>query len=124
MDLDERFALRGSFTRFAAAFQLRNRNAEAIGEHAERLAESDLFLQLDELEDVAADAAAEAMEEAFFLVDAERRRLLAVKRAEPLVFRAGLAQRHGVRDDGDNVCRRPDFVDEGLRELQGFLTTT
>ena len=49
-------------------------------------------------------------------IDVERRRLLAVERAEALVAGAGLAQRHVVRDDGDDVGRRADFVDEGLGE--------
>jgi len=42
-------------------------------------------VQLEELEDVAADAAAETMEEALIRVDVERRGLLVVKRAVPLV---------------------------------------
>jgi hypothetical protein len=100
-------------------FQLRNRDAEASGERSHRFAEVDLVLQLDELEHVAADAAAEAVEEALVLVDGERRRFLAVKGTEALVLRARLAQRHGVRDDGDNISRGPDFVDEGLRKFQG-----
>ena len=67
--LDERLALRGDLALLAAAFQFGDRNAEATREHAHRFVEADLFLQLDELEDVAADAAAEAVEEALVRVD-------------------------------------------------------
>ena len=106
MNLDERFALRGALALLAAAFQLGNRNAEALREVAHRFLEADLLLQLDELEHVAAHAAAKAVEEAALAHDVERRRLLAMKRAQALVGVAGLAQRDGVRDDGDNVGRR------------------
>ncbi len=122
MNLDERLALGGAFSLIAAALlDLGDWNAEAIREDPQRFAEADFLLELDVLEDVAANTTAEAVEEPLLLVDAERRRLLSVKRAEALVLRPCLAQRHGVRDDGDNVGRRTNFVDEGLRELQDLL---
>ena len=64
MNLDERFALRGALALLAARFQLGDRNAEPRREVAHRFLEADLLLQLDELEHVAAHAAAEAVEEA------------------------------------------------------------
>src|SRR6185436_2466836 len=94
--LDERLALRRRFALLAALFQLRNRDAEACRERAHGFTEIDLVLQLDELEHVAAGVAAEARSEPFVLVDSERRCFLAVKGAEALVLRAGLAQRHGI----------------------------
>ena len=108
-------------TLLAGRFHLGDRNAESRREVSHRLLEIDLLLQLDELEYVAAHATAEAVEEAAFPHDVERRRLLAVKRAQSLVGIARLAQRDGVRNDGDNVGRRSNFVDTGLGELQGFL---
>jgi hypothetical protein len=86
------------------------------------IGEADFFLQLDELEDVTADAAAEAVEEPAVAVDRERRSLLAVKRAQPFERRAGLAQRYIVGDDGDDVGRRPDLVDELLRKQSQRVT--
>ena len=77
---------------------------------------SDFLLQLDELEDVAADAAAETVKKPAVAVDAEGRRLLAVKRTEALVVGACLPQRHVVRDDRDDVSGRSHFVDELLGE--------
>src|SRR5687767_9935665 len=98
MDLDERFALRRALALLAGGFHLRNRNAEACGQMAHRFLKADLLLQLDKLEHVTADAAAETVEEPAIAIDVERWRFLAVKRAEALVGRAGLAQRHRVRD--------------------------
>ena len=51
----------------------------------DRVEEAELLLQLEELEDVAADAAPEAVKEPLSRIDVERRRLLRVKRAEALV---------------------------------------
>src|SRR5215213_5515600 len=114
MNLDERFAFRGALSLLAGRFDLGNWNSEPVREMPHRFVEIDLFLQLDELEHVAADAAAEAIEEAAFAHDVERWRLLAVKRAQAFIGIAGFTQRDGVRNDGDNVGRRTDFVDEGL----------
>jgi hypothetical protein len=58
------------------------------------------------------------MEKAAVAHDVERRRLLAMERAQAFVRITGFAERYGVRDDRDNVSGRPDFVDEGLREFQ------
>src|SRR5688500_18458720 len=74
VNLDERFALRRAFARLPV-LDVRDRNAEARRQMAHRFLEADLLLQLDELEDVAADPAPEAVEEAAVAHDVERRRL-------------------------------------------------
>ena len=71
MDLDERFALGGRFALLAARFHFGNRDAEPLRERADRFLEANLVLQLDELEDVAADAAAKAVKEPAVAVDVE-----------------------------------------------------
>ena len=114
VDLDERFPFRRRLSLFATGFEIGNGNAESLREIADGLLEADLFLQLHELEHVAADTAAEAVEEALVLVDGKGRGLLAVEGAQALVSAAGPAQRDRVRDDGDNVRRRAYFVDERL----------
>ena len=59
VNLDQRLALSGAFTLLAGRFHLGDRNAEPRREVAHRLLEIHLLLQLDELEHVAAHAAAE-----------------------------------------------------------------
>jgi hypothetical protein len=71
-------------------------------------------VQLEELEHVAADAAAEAVEVALLAIDVERRRLLAVERTEPLVGGAGLLERDVILDDDDDVGVMLQVVDELL----------
>ena len=87
--LEQRLALRRARALLvASASQLRHRHAEPLRQHADGFGEADLLVQLHELDHVAADAAAEAVEEALLAVDVERRRLLAVERAQPLPGRA------------------------------------
>ena len=61
---------------------LRHRDAVALGQQLERLKEADALDFHDELEDVAAHAAAEALVELVARVDGERRRLFGVERAQ------------------------------------------
>ena len=63
-----------------------------------------------------AEPESEAVEEPHVTVDMERRRLLAVDRAEALVRRARLLQRYVVLDDGDDVGVMRQVVDELLGE--------
>ena len=56
--------------------ELGQRHAEPLRQHPDRVREADLLVQLEELEHVAADAAAEAVEEPLVGVHVERRRLL------------------------------------------------
>src|SRR5207249_1664896 len=64
---------------------------------------------------VAADAAAEAVEDAFLRIDHERGRLLAVEGAEALPVRACLTQVHERPDEVHDVHTRPDVVEHGRR---------
>ena len=74
--------------------------ADPVGEHLDGLDEADVLDLLQERVDVAALAAAEAVEVAVVGADVERRRLLVVERAEPLQrVGAGAAQLHVVADD-------------------------
>src|SRR5205085_10631553 len=86
----------------------------------------DLFVQLEELEHVAADAAPEAVKESLFGIDAERRRLLVVERAEALVLRAGTLQRHVLLHHLKDVGLQAQVVDELLRKQPhySFNSTT
>ena len=59
-----------------------------------------------------ADAAPEAVEEALVAVHVERRRLLAVKRAQPLPRRPAALERHALLDDLHDVGVRLEVVDE------------
>ena len=99
-----------------ALLELRQRHPEALRELLHRVGKPDLVVQLEELQHVAADAAAEAVEEALVAVDVERRRLLAVERAQPLVGGAGLLERDVVADHHDDVGVVLQVVDELLRE--------
>src|SRR5581483_9636080 len=92
--LQQRFAQRAVPARLVgiAVGHLRQRHAEFLRQHSDGIGERDLLVQFEELEHVAADAAAEAVEEPFVRVDVERRRLLAVKRTEPLQRRPGTLQ--------------------------------
>ena len=110
--LEQRFALRGAGALLVVLLELGKRHAEPLRQLLDRVREADLLVQLEKLEDVAADAAAEAVEEPLVAVDVKRRRLLAVKRAEPLVGGAGLLQRHVVLDDDDDVGLVLQVVDE------------
>ena len=114
--LQQPFALGGAGPLLVVLFELRHRHPEALRELLHRVLEADLLVQLEKLEDVAADAAAEAVKEPLVAIDVERRRLLAVKRAEPLVRGAGLLQRHVVLDHDDDVGVVLQVVDELLRE--------
>ena len=83
---------------FVSPAPSRAAGSRTLREQLHRVGEADLLVQLEELEHVATDAAAEAVEEALVAVDVERRRLLGVERAEALVGRARLLQRHVVLD--------------------------
>ncbi|MCU0313384.1 MAG: hypothetical protein MUC84_04905 [Solirubrobacteraceae bacterium] len=87
------------------------RHAVAVGEVLHRLAERQPLGQLDELEEVAALAAAEAVEDLLLGVDAERRRALVVERAgaHPLV--PGAAQLGLRAHEVEHVGRVADALD-------------
>ena len=114
--LEERLALGRVGALLVALLHFGKRHPEALREQLHRIGESGLLVQLEELEDVAADVAAKAMEKTLVAVDVKRRRLLAVERTESLVGRAGLLQRHVVLNHDDDVGLVLQVVDELLRE--------
>src|SRR4029079_16759595 len=79
------------------------RDAGAPGQVLDRAGEVDLLDVLDERDGVARPLAAEAVEEALLTVDGERRRLLAMERAEADPATPHLAQLQVAGDDGDEV---------------------
>ena len=87
-------------------------DAELLRQHPHRVLEPDLLVQLEELEHVAAGAAAEAVEEALLGIDDERRRLLRVERAQALVGRPRALERHVLLHDLQDVGLQAEVVDE------------
>ena len=73
-------------------------DADPFGEDAQRVGEADVLVFLHEGQHVAADAAAETLEETTIGMHVERGRLLAVKWTQADQIVAALAQRH-VRTD-------------------------
>ncbi len=63
--------------------------------------------------------AAEAVIELLLRIDAERRRLFVVKRAQRLKVATGFAQRHARIDHVDDVDPRQQIIDEGLGNPAG-----
>ena len=98
--------------RVAAAHLLGQRHAELRREMLDGIDEAELFLQLEELEDVAADAAAEAVKKSFVAVDVKRRALFGVKRAEAFVGGARFSERHILLHDLQDVGLHAQVVYE------------
>ena len=91
--------------------------ADPVGEHLDRLDEADVLDLLQERVDVAALAAAEAVEVAVVGPDVERRRLLVVERAQPLQrVGAGAAQLDVVADDVFDADALTDGRDVAIRD--------
>src|SRR5262249_44084529 len=107
-------------------FDLGQCDPEALRQMLHRIEESKLLLQLEKLDHVAADAAAEAVKEALVAVDVERRRLLTVKWTQPFVRGSRLLQRHVVLDHDDDVRLSFQVLDEVRWEErhQSFNSTT
>lgn len=78
-------------------------NSGPFGQHRPRLEEVDLFPQLNELEDVAADPAPEALKDLLILVNGERGGLFLVERTQALEVRSGSAQRNVTTDNIDDI---------------------
>ena len=83
-------------------------------EHAHGVAERRVLELLHEGDDVAAGAAAEALEEAAIRVHVKRRRLLGVKRAESDEVVAPLFERHVLPDKARDVDASADFAKRAL----------
>src|SRR5882757_10505857 len=92
--LDESGSLPGLTSRTAASLvEVAQLDAGAGGQPLGRLGEAQVLDALDETDDVTADAAAEAVEQALGRRHRERRGFLVVERAQPLeVAPAGVAQ--------------------------------
>ena len=90
--------------------------AGAAGQQTNRLREIHLVVQLDELDDVPADAAPKAMKHALVAVDAKGRRLLSMEGAQSLPFDTASPQRHPLLDDLHDVHVRLQLVHERSRE--------
>jgi hypothetical protein len=89
-------------------------NAVALREPLDRLGEVELLRLTDEADDVAALAAAEAVEELVGRVDREARRLLVVEGAEPGPARARTPELRPRRDDLDHVGGLDRFANRCL----------
>src|SRR5690625_1669676 len=96
----------GSRTRF-------DFHADAVAEPYQGVEETEPFGLHDEIEDVAARLAAEAVVEAPFLVHVERRRLLVMERAQSLqAAAAGRLEHHRLAYDFSDIQQGPDsFLD-------------
>ena len=79
------------------ALLLRQLDADARRDMLDGLGKRESLRQREKLEDVAAGAAAEAVEKSLAAIDSERRRLLAMKRAEAFVALAGEFERRDLR---------------------------
>src|SRR5205807_1018526 len=99
-----------------AAAVLREVDAGPAGERPDGLGEREPVLAHQEAERVAADAAAEAVEDALRRIHREGRRLLGVKGAEALPVRAGLAQDDELAHEVDQVDAGADLVEHRARE--------
>ena len=95
--------------RILAAGSLAELHACSLRQPSERLRKVDRVALHDEVEDVATPAAAEALPGLARRRDGERRRLLAVERAQSLVRRARLAQLDGLADQLNKVDLLLDF---------------
>ena len=91
-------------------------HVEALRQQLHRLLEVERLGLLDELEGVAALAAAEAVVELLLGIDGERRRPLVVERTEPGPARADPAQVGLLPDQVDHVHGVAHAVDRVLRE--------
>jgi hypothetical protein len=92
-----------------------DRNAEAPGQQLDGLAKADLLVEHDELEEVAAGLAAEAVEQLRAGVDREGRRLFFVEGAQPFHARAGRLEWNVVGDHPDDIARDA----HGLNKITG-----
>ena len=118
VDLQQRLAQRGipaGIVATALAW-LGQGHADLLREHPHGVLKTDLLVQLEELEHVAAGAASEAVEEPLFRMHLKRRRLLGVERAEPLVRRPRALQRDVLLHNLQDVRLQAEVVDELLGE--------
>ena len=96
----------------------RDRDAEPAGERLDGLGEVEPVDLPDEVDDVAARAAAEAVVQALVAVDGEGRRPLVVERAEPLPGAPGLLQARVIADDLDDVGGRAKLGEDAVVDVE------
>ena len=117
MRLEQPLAQRGiAPSLVGGAFGLGDGDAELLRQHPHRILEADFLVQLEELEDIAADAAAETVEEALVGMNVERRRFFVMERAVALVRRPRPLQGYIFLDDRQDIGLQAKVVDELLRE--------
>src|SRR6266511_3359032 len=109
-----------------AALPLGNRHPEATGQRLRRLREAHPLAQHQELEDVPALPAAEAVEDRGLGAHVEGRGLLLVERAEPLPGGPHLLEDHVLGDHAHDVRRAPDLLHDPVakRHPYSFSSTT
>ena len=112
----EQFFAQPGIGMLAALFRalLRQRDADLLRQQPDGIRKRDPFLQLHELEYIAAGMAAEAVKEPLLLIDGERRRLLGVKRAEAFELQPRLLQRDVLVHHADNVRLQAKIIDKAL----------
>ena len=116
----QRLAVPVRFRVFLAVFPLRDGQPESRRQLPHCLRERHFFVQLDELDHVTADAAAEALEVALVAVHVERRRLLAMERAQAFVRGSCPAERDALLHHLHDVGVRFQVVDERGREKRHY----
>ena len=99
-------------------FELGDRHAEALRELPHRSGEADLFLQLHELEDVAASPAAETVKEPAIAMDREATATSHRETDRVLCSWCRPSSARRSRNDGHDVSGVADFVDERLWKAQ------
>ncbi len=115
VDIEHRDAFAACAPELGRLLDARHLDTEPIRELLGRLDEA-LALELhDEVEDVAVLLAAEAVKEALVGRHVERRRLLAVERAQTLPVATRLTQLHVLPDHADDVGRVADLRDDVVR---------
>ena len=97
----------------------RHLESHHLGERLDGLGKLEVVVRHQEADRRAVRAAAEAVVEALRRADRERRRLLAVKRAEAFVVAAGALQRDAGADHLDDVGSGDELVDEGFGDSPG-----
>jgi hypothetical protein len=113
MYFDEQCALLILAALFGRAFTWRwDGDAAFFGDNANGFGERALFHLHDELEDVAADVAAEAMIDLAQWMDVEGRRFFGVERAESAKILPSLLQLDVFADDADDVRLLLDAIRE------------
>ncbi len=98
--------------RVIASVAFRDGDARPLRQPPHRLGERHVFHQHQELEDVAAVPATEALEDLHLRIDVKGRRLLLLERAQGLELGAGFLQRHVTAHHVDDVRGVAHLLDD------------